>query len=250
MGSEKKFEEDRKMLVEKIFENFADDMSKYLNADIDSETIKTLRSAFLKVPRHKFFLDEHISKAYENTAVDIGHGQTISQPSLVATMIALINPKESKRILDVGTGSGYQAAILSACGCQVIGVEIVKELAIQAKERMDNLGFDNVKIIHGNVREPLEEQGMFEGILVAATSEDIPNSLIDRLEIGGKLIIPVGKAVDLGKIKDEKDPNWLKNNWNKIKGKQMLTMVTKMESGLETKDLCEVMFVPLIDGEA
>jgi protein-L-isoaspartate(D-aspartate) O-methyltransferase len=145
-----------------------------------------------KVPRHRFVPATLRDRAYDDTPLPIGSGQTISQPYIVATMTELLDPAARDTVLEIGTGSGYQAAVLSELVHKVYSIEIVDELAEGARKKLAELGYDNVVVITGDGYRGLPEQAPFDGIIVTAAPEKIPQPLIDQLAVGGRLVIPVG----------------------------------------------------------
>ncbi|MDP2810669.1 MAG: protein-L-isoaspartate(D-aspartate) O-methyltransferase [Rhodocyclaceae bacterium] len=148
--------------------------------------------ALRQVPRHEFVPDELQYGAYANHPLPIGHGQTISQPYIVALMTDLIHPRLDDVVLEIGTGSGYQAAILSRLVKRVYSIEIVAELAREAGERLQRLGYDNVEVRAGNGQLGWPQHAPYDAILVAAAASRIPPALIEQLKPGGTLVIPVG----------------------------------------------------------
>ena len=180
--------------------------------------------AISKVPRHLFVPEEVRSQAYQNIPLSIGHGQTISQPYIVALMTDLLDAEPEHVVLEVGTGSGYQAALLSGLVRRVYTVEIVEPLAALASERLEALGYANVTVRHGDGYAGWPEHAPFDRIIVTAGANHIPRPLIDQLKTGGRMVIPVGKS-----------PNRLN-----------LTLVEKLKSGrLRTRKILPVAFVPL-----
>ncbi|OHC70792.1 MAG: protein-L-isoaspartate O-methyltransferase [Rhodocyclales bacterium RIFCSPLOWO2_02_FULL_63_24] len=148
--------------------------------------------AMRQVPRHAFVPDELRHAAYANHPLPIGCGQTISQPYIVALMTDLIEPRPEHVVLEIGTGSGYQAAILSRLVKQVYSMEIVPQLAADARARLQRLGYDNIEVRAGNGRLGWPEHAPYDAILVAAAPGRIPPALIEQLKPGGTLVIPVG----------------------------------------------------------
>jgi len=148
--------------------------------------------AMLKVPRH-LFVDEPLQyKAYDDMALPIGDGQTISQPYMVAVMTELLELKGNERVLEVGTGSGYQAAILAELAAEVFSIERMERLALRARERLRNLGYDNVHVITGDGTAGLPEKAPFDRIIITAGTPQIPEPLREQLADNGILVAPVG----------------------------------------------------------
>lgn len=183
--------------------------------------------AFRNVERHLFVPPEQKGRAYDDGPLSIGYGQTISQPYIVAYMTQVIDPKPDFKILEIGTGSGYQAAILAEIVDKVYTIEIVPELGKSASERLGKLGYDNVEVIISDGYQGLEEQAPFDAIIVTAASEHIPPSLIKQLKEGGKMIIPVGSPFHV----------------------QTLMLVEKKEGKISTSSLMPVRFVPFTRGQ-
>jgi protein-L-isoaspartate(D-aspartate) O-methyltransferase len=176
------------------------------------------------VPRHEFVPEEFLSQAYENHPLPIGLGQTISQPYIVALMSQAVGVDSGDKVLEVGTGSGYQAAVIAELVDQVYTLEIIGELAERAEGALDRLGYDNVTVRHADGYFGWEEQAPFDAILVTAAPDHIPGPLVQQLKIGGRLIIPVGP----------------------VGGFQKLWLVTRVsEEEVRTEDLGGVRFVPL-----
>ena len=152
-----------------------------------------LLDAFRTVPREKFVPDKHRSRAYQDCALPTDEGQTISQPYIVARMTDLLDVSAGDRVLEVGTGSGYQAAILVEMGIQVYTIERVPQLARKARKRLERLGYgSNVFVKTGDGTEGWAENAPYHGIVVTAGSPKIPETLKAQLSIGGNLVIPVG----------------------------------------------------------
>jgi protein-L-isoaspartate(D-aspartate) O-methyltransferase len=164
-------------------------------------------NAFLEVPRHKF-VEEYLKyKAYDDYPLSIGYGQTISQPYMVALMTEAINPQPAERILEIGTGSGYQAAILSRLCSAVYTIERISALASRARKVLDDLGYFNFHIRLGDGTMGLPQDAPYDGIIVTAGAPYVPESLIGQLREDGRLIIPVGDEgiQDLRRIIRTKD---------------------------------------------
>jgi protein-L-isoaspartate(D-aspartate) O-methyltransferase len=163
-------------------------------------------AAMRRVPRHLFVSEEEQSHAYEDRPLPIGHGQTISQPYIVALMTELARPRPGDRALEVGTGSGYQSAVLSALVTEVYSVEIVEELGREAGQRLANLGYSNVRTRVGDGYGGWPEAAPFDLILVTAAPDHVPPALITQLKPGGRLVIPVGAVYDVQELRRiEKD---------------------------------------------
>lgn len=154
----------------------------------DSATLAAMRI----VPRHEFVPPDQRDRAYEDIPLPIGHDQTISQPAVVALMTELIEPGRGKRVLEIGTGSGYQAAVLAQAGCRVWTIEIFKALAEHARGRLERLGYRKVSVRHGDGYAGWPDQAPFDAIMVTAAAESIPPALVDQLAAGGRLVMPVG----------------------------------------------------------
>jgi protein-L-isoaspartate(D-aspartate) O-methyltransferase len=154
----------------------------------DSTTLAAMRA----VPRHEFVPPELREWAYANAPLPIGHDQTISQPYIVATMTQAIQPRPGLKVLEIGTGSGYQAAVLAQAGCRVFSIEIVAELAAAASATLARLGVDTVSVRHGDGYAGWPEAAPFDAILVTAAPEQVPDTLLQQLAPGGRLVAPIG----------------------------------------------------------
>jgi len=184
--------------------------------------------AFLEVPREAFIAGNNVHLAYGDHPLPIEAGQTISQPYIVGLMIQAAGIKPGDRVLEVGAGSGYAAAVISRIAAKVIGIERQHELVEVARERLQRLGYDNVEIVEGDGTRGWRDGAPYDAILAAASGSHVPRPLVEQLAPGGRLVMPVG------------DPGWV----------QQLIKVTKNEDGtLVQQDLGGVRFVPLIGEE-
>mgnify|MGYP001824122968 CR=1 FL=1 len=154
----------------------------------DNATLSAMRS----VPRHLFVPPEQRPYAYRDRPLPIGHGQTISQPFMVAYMTELVSPGPGRKVLEIGTGSGYQAAVLAAAGAEVFSIEIIPQLAEAAGKRLDDLGYGAVAVRSADGFYGWPEQAPFDAILVTAAAEFVPPPLLEQLAEGGLMVIPVG----------------------------------------------------------
>jgi protein-L-isoaspartate(D-aspartate) O-methyltransferase len=210
--------------------DFAELRERMVRRQIEARGIHdpTILDAFREVPREAFVSPDHASAAYDDHPLPIEAGQTISQPYIVALMIAAAEIGPDDRVLEVGAGSGYAAAIMSRIAREVIGIERQHDLVEIARERLRRLGYHNVKITEGDGTRGFPEEAPFDAILAAASGSHIPPPLVKQLAPGGRLVMPIG------------DPGWV----------QKLIKVTKQEDGLlQQSDLGEVRFVPLIGEE-
>ena len=178
--------------------------------------------AMRNVERHLFVPAAQRRRAYDDGPLPIGYGQTISQPYIVAYMTQLVNPGPGDRVLEIGAGSGYQAAILGEIVDRVYTIEIIPELGNHAGRLLNNLGYDNVEVVIGDGYYGLEEHAPFDAIIVTAAAEYIPPPLVDQLSDGGKMVIPVGSPFMV----------------------QTLMLVEKKGDRITTTNLMPVRFVP------
>jgi len=155
-------------------------------------TNKSVLAAMSKVPRHLFVPTEYQNEAYDDNPLPIGYGQTISQPYIVALMTEAVMPDPNKKALEVGTGSGYQAAVLAEIVDHVYSIEIVPDLALESYERLKELGYKNVTVKFGDGYKGWSENAPFDIIIVTAAADQIPAPLVEQLAEGGRLVIPVG----------------------------------------------------------
>ena len=180
------------------------------------------------VPRH-IFVDEALgSRAYEDTALPIGYGQTISQPYIVARMTeALLEAGAAENVLEVGTGCGYQTAVLAPLVARLYTIERIEPLLVRARQRLKELGIRNVRFRHGDGTLGWKAHAPFDGILVAAAPLTVPEALVKQLRVGGRLLVPIGPE-----------------------GEQELVRFTRREQGTQRESLGAVAFVPLLGGTA
>jgi protein-L-isoaspartate(D-aspartate) O-methyltransferase len=180
-------------------------------------------NAFYKVPRHRFISREEQENAYSDFPLPIGENQTISQPFIVALMTESLGLSGEEKVLEIGTGSGYQTAILAELAKEVFTVERIPELAQNAQNLLDELGYKNVRFKVGDGTLGWEEEAPFDRIVLTAYSPEIPKPLINQLKDEGKIILPLGDAFS-----------------------QMLTLAQKKNGSLYYRDICACVFVPLI----
>jgi protein-L-isoaspartate(D-aspartate) O-methyltransferase len=190
-------------------------------------TDEKVLSAMMAVPRHKFVPKEYREKAYNDYPLPIEQGQTISQPYIVAYMTEILKLKPDSKVLEIGTGSGYQAAVLSLIAKEVYSVEIKRLLADKARKRLFNLGYDNVSVKAGDGYYGWEYHGPFDAIIVTCAANHIPPPLLRQLKDGGRLVIPLGSTTYF----------------------QTLTLVVKEGEDYKVQHLMSVRFVPMT-GEA
>jgi len=191
--------------------------------DIDDPRVL---AAIEAVPRHRFVPEPLIERAYEDRPLPIGHEVTISQPYIVALMTQLADVQPRERVLEVGTGSGYQAAVLAELGAEVYSIERVEALAVRAQALLAELGYDKVHVRHGDGYAGWPERAPFDAILLTAAPPTIPSALTDQLARGGKLVAPVGAEV----------------------GEQELVVVENTRDGLRRRRITDVGFVPMLPG--
>jgi protein-L-isoaspartate(D-aspartate) O-methyltransferase len=183
---------------------------------------RAVLEAIQKVPRHRFVPEWLRGHAYEDSPLPIGEGQTISQPYIVAWMSELIGPKKGMRVLEIGTGSGYQAAVLAECVDEVDTIEVVASLGRDAERRLRELGYRNIRTRIGDGYHGWPERAPFDAIiLTAAPPEDVPRPLLEQLKVRGRLVAPVGR------------------------GDQQLVRITRTETGYQREVLAPVRFVPM-----
>ena len=219
MADERRFITEREELVRDIEDEFRLTSAWTGREAPDSR----VRDAIARVPRHEFVPAVEQSLSYANSPLPIGWGQTISQPFVVALMTDLLDPEPDDVVLEVGTGSGYQAAILSLLVAKVYSIEVIADLAEHAAQVLGRLGYDNVEVRTGDGARGWPDKAPFSKIIVTAEAAEIPGDLIDQLASGGRLIMPVGESEF-----------------------QRLTVLDKRDDGTtDRRELLPVTFVPL-----
>lgn len=183
-------------------------------------------NAMLKVKRHLFVPERNRSQAYTDRALPIAEGQTISQPYIVALMTESLELKPGQRVLEIGTGSGYQAAVLGELAGEVYSIEIIKPLADSARQLLTGLGYKNITVKHGDGYAGWREHAPYDAVIVTAAPAEIPTALVEQLKTGGRMIVPVGA--------EEQD----------------LILITKTAQGIAQKNIIPVRFVPMVKNPA
>jgi protein-L-isoaspartate(D-aspartate) O-methyltransferase len=186
-------------------------------------SIPTVLNAMRTVPRHEFVLEQYIDRAYSDHPLPINHGQTISQPYIVALMSELLEIEVGEKVLEIGTGSGYQAAVLGEMGADVYTVEIIPELAQEARHRLDKLGYTQINSLTADGYFGWKEHAPFDAIIVTAAPDHLPQPLANQLAEGGRLVIPIGPVGDF----------------------QTLWLFEKTDGELQATNMGDVRFVPL-----
>ena len=207
--SDRRYERQRRQLIEVIADQGIDDL-------------EVLR-AFDLTPRHLFLPESVQHRAYEDAPIPIGFQQTASQPSLQALYLKQLQLEPSDRVLEIGTGSGFQTALLAQLAAHVYSVERIRELSVRARQAIDQLRLTNVALLVGDGTIGWSRFAPYDAILVAAGAPSVPHALIDQLAMGGRLLIPIGTLEE-----------------------QQLTMVRKTEAGITTEDVARCVFVPLL----
>jgi len=211
---------DREAMLRDILEEVALTRHEIGKTELDERVM----AAMAKVPRERFVGTYERYRAFANGPLPIGHGQTISQPYIVALMTDLLEPRADSIVLEVGTGSGYQSAVLAELVEHVYSIEIIDALASAAEERLQELGYGNVTVRHGDGYHGWPEHAPFDGIIVTAAAPHIPPPLVEQLKPGGRLVIPVGESG----------------------GVQQLMLVEKRGDGsVSSRSILMVVFVPL-----
>jgi protein-L-isoaspartate(D-aspartate) O-methyltransferase len=180
--------------------------------------------AMRKVERHLFVPPKYLDLSYADEPLPIGNGQTISQPYIVAYMTEALELAAGDKVLEIGTGSGYQAAVLAEMVKEVYSMELLRPLADSSRERLASLGYKNVEVVCGDGYKGLPEKAPFDAILVTAAPPEIPEELADQLKVGGRMIVPVGSFF------------------------QELVLITRTDKGFERRSLIPVRFVPMVRG--
>ena len=219
-SSKEDFQKQRGKMVDTILEHFL------IYGNNNFEISKSVISVLKKVPRHMFVPKKEIKLAYKDRPVPIGFGQTISQPFIVALMTELLNVKEDNSVLEIGTGSGYQAAVLAEMGTKVYSVEIIPELIERTSKVLDQL-YPRIKLLSGDGYYGWEENAPYDAIIVTAAISHIPEPLIKQLRPGGKMVIPVG---------------------NPYTSQELVLIEKKINGDLLLHQILSVRFVPLTGG--
>lgn len=218
--AQENFEQQREALIEEVAEDLRRSEAILEPTELDPRVLRAMKT----VPRHEYVPEKHKHQAYRNRPLPIGYGQTISQPAIVALMTNLLELEPSDKVLEIGTGSGYQAAVLAELVDQVFSIEIVPELAERAARDLKRTGYNNVTTRQGDGYYGWEEQAPFDAIIVTAAADHIPPRLLKQLKPGGRMVIPVGSRFMV----------------------QHLVLVKKTEdSDILTEQLLPVQFVPL-----
>lgn len=207
--SERLYERRRRQLIDAITERGIDDLA--------------ILQAIDRVPRHLFVPEAVRHRAYEDAALPIGYGQTASQPSIQALYLQILRPQPSDRVLEVGTGSGYQTALLAHLAGNVYSIERIRELSVRARRVLDQLRLSNVALLVGDGTVGWSRFAPYDAILVSAGAPSVPSALLDQLAPGGRLLIPIGTHKE-----------------------QRLTLFRRTETGFEQQEIVECQFVPLI----
>lgn len=217
------------LLTQTDNDEFKKQRERMVNLQIKARGVfdEKVLNAMRKVQRHLFVPKNRISEAYEDGPLPIGYGQTISQPFIVAYMTELINPSKCKKVLEIGTGSGYHAAVLAEIVDSVFTIEIITELYKEAKDRLEKLGYKNIKVKNADGYYGWKEYAPFDAIIVTAAAEFVPPPLIGQLKEGGKIVIPIGSPF----------------------ATQTLVLIEKKDGKVYSKNLIPVRFVPFLRGK-
>ena len=206
-------------------DSYKESRARMVKNDIENRGIHdhAVKEAMLKVPRHLFVRPENIEAAYSDSALPIRENQTISQPYVVALMTTVAELRSTDKVLEVGTGSGYQAAVLGEIAREVYSIEIIETLARESRELLNKLGYKNIHVKHGDGYQGWKEAAPFDAILITAAAPKIPEPLLDQLKMEGRLVMPLGKN----------------------HAPQELIALTKTENGLKKRVVEIVAFVPM-----
>jgi protein-L-isoaspartate(D-aspartate) O-methyltransferase len=218
------FSAQRARLVEEVDATYAETRAETGLARMSP----AVRAALGKVERHRLVPPGEAARAYRNHPLPIGSGQTISQPYIVALSTDLLNLKPEHVVLDVGTGSGYQAAVLAEIAARVYSIELIEPLGRQAAQRLQEMGYRNIEVKIGDGYQGWPEKGPFDAIVVTAAAPRVPPALVEQLKPGGRMVIPVGAEL----------------------GAQTLNVVTRRaDGGYDERRVLAVRFVPLVPGK-
>lgn len=187
----------------------------------DSRVLRAMET----VPRHEFVPKNSVNQAYDDHPLFIGHGQTISQPYIVALMTEVLHLQPGDRVLEIGTGSGYQAAVLAELVDSVYSIEIVEELGVEAAQRLEALGYDNVNVRIGDGYQGWPEEAPFDAVIVTAAPETVPRELVNQLAEGGRMVLPVGIGI------------------------QELLLIERKDGKVTQRHITSVRFVPMVHGD-
>lgn len=207
-------------------QDYKDEREEMVQSQIRSRGVKSQRvlEAMRTVPRHLFVPERVAQLAYSDRPLTIGHDQTISQPFIVAFMTDNLDVKPGEKVLEIGSGSGYQAAVLAEMGVEVWTIEIVPELAEMAEENLKKAGYDDVNVKCGDGYKGWPEEAPFDAVIITAAPESIPDALVEQLKVGGTMILPVGP----------------------VNSVQSLKKIIKKEDGIKQNTLIPVRFVPMV----
>ncbi len=214
------YSQQRALLLDLIEQDVRETSAYLKRSQLNPRVLEVMNT----VPRHEFVPQDQRGKAYQNRPLPIGHGQTISQPYIVAIMTDLLDLEPGQSVLEIGTGSGYQAAVLAALDTRVYSIEIIEPLALEGQERLRRLGYDSIRLKTGDGYYGWPDHAPFDAIIVTAAASHIPPPLVHQLRVGGRMIIPVGSRFST----------------------QELILITRIsEDEITTRQVLPVRFVPL-----